>query len=135
MSSYNRQPVLPVLMVAAGVVLILGSVFWMMNATPTESASGSASGGVTQAARSADPVLDDIPTQGAPRIPYPDVRRTSAADAKAAFDAKNAVFIDARGQVYFDTGHIPGAIPMTDQDLTARMGDLNRSDWIITYCT
>jgi hypothetical protein len=133
MSSYNRQPVFPVLMVAAGVVLILGSIFWMMNAAPTE--VGGPSTGAPQAARTVAPALEDVPTQGTARIPYSNVKRVSVADAKPAFDAKSAIFIDARGQQYFDSGHIPGAIPMTDQDLSARIGELDRNAWIITYCT
>jgi len=139
MSSYNRQPVYPVLMVAAGVVLILGSIFWMMTAAPSDSSAGAAgnaanTAGAVNAAPSAD-MLDDIPTVGTSRIPYPNIKRVSVEDAKAAYDAKSAIFVDSRGELYFDSGHIPGAIPMTDQDLAARIGDLDRNAWIITYCT
>lgn len=132
MSSYNRQPVFPVLMVAAGVVLILGSVFWMMNAAPTETIAGA-----PQAAGTLDPALEDIPTLGAAnqRIPYPDIRRVSVGEAKAAYDAKSATFIDSRGQMYFDSAHIPGAIPLTDQEIPGNLPNLDRSTWIITYCT
>lgn len=34
------------------------------------------------------------------------------AAAKAMYDAKTALFIDARAKVEYDQGHIPGAIPM-----------------------
>jgi hypothetical protein len=147
MSGYNRQPVVPVIMVAAGVVLILGAVFWSMNIGQSPPRSGDPGGiGAPLNPPAASANTPDVPasglqanpgesTQEALRIPYPEVARISASEAKAAFDSGQAVFIDTRGEPYFSTGHIPGSIPMTSTEAPSRLGELNPNDWIITYCT
>lgn len=115
----NRQPVFPILMVVFGVVLILGSVAWLVNASRLAEA---------QRASLSAPVTS-------PRIPYPEVPRVGLGDSKAAFDLKQAVFIDTRGEPYFSQGHIPGAISMSDDEVLTRLGELDPNAWIITYCT
>ncbi len=70
-----------------------------------------------------------------PAIPYPEIKRISLADAKAAFDLKSAIFIDVRGEPYYSEAHVPGAISMTYDELSSRMGELDKKAWIITYCT
>jgi 3-mercaptopyruvate sulfurtransferase SseA len=115
----KRQPIFPIVMVIFGVVLILGSVGWLVNTSRLAEA---------QRASLSAPVTS-------PRIPYPEVQRVSLGDSKAAFDLKQAVFIDTRGEPYFSQGHIPGAIALTDDDVVARQGELDPNAWIITYCT
>lgn len=68
-------------------------------------------------------------------VPYPEVERVSVQDAKAAFDAGKAVFVDTRGDDLYNTGHIPGALSILDVDMESRFTELNPNDWIITYCT
>ncbi len=63
------------------------------------------------------------------------VERLTLADAKAAFDGNQAVFLDVRGQADYQAGHIPGAVSISINDLSARLGELDKNDWIITYCT
>lgn len=115
----KRQPIFPIVMVIIGVVLILGSVGWLVNTSRLAEA---------QRASVAAPV-------SSPRIPYPEIPRISLGDSKAAYDLKQAVFIDTRGEPYFSQGHIPGAISMTEDELIARLNELDPSGWIITYCT
>lgn len=70
-----------------------------------------------------------------PNIPYPEVVRVSVQDAKAAFDAGTAVFVDVRGDDLYNTGHIPGALSIAENEMESRFTELNPNDWIITYCT
>lgn len=115
----QRQLISPILMVILGVALILGSVGWLVSASRQAD---------EQRASLTAPVTS-------PRIPYPEVPRVSVGDSKAAFDLKQAVFIDTRGEPYFSQGHIPGAIPITDEEVTARLDELDPNAWIIPYCT
>ena len=66
---------------------------------------------------------------------YPEIPRVSLDDAKAAFEAKTAVFVDVRDGDSFAAAHIPGALSIPLFELENRPGELNRADWIITYCT
>lgn len=68
-------------------------------------------------------------------IPYPEVERVSLGDAKAAFDAGEAVFIDVRGDQVYAMAHIPDALSIALSDLTIRMNELDPQQRIITYCT
>ena len=61
--------------------------------------------------------------------------RVTVEEAKAHFDSSTAVFVDARGQLEYDTEHIAGALPRPSGDL-AELGDtLPKDQLIITYCT
>jgi hypothetical protein len=115
----NRKSFVPVLMIAFGVLLIFGSVAWLVlsSKTSAESASSIASSAST------------------PRIPYPEIRRISVGDAKAAHDLGSAVFLDVRGEPYYSQGHIPGALSVTEEELDNYLNQLGPSDWLITYCT
>lgn len=68
-------------------------------------------------------------------IPEPDIRRVSVGDSKAALDLKQAVLLDVRATDSYQAGHIPGAKSIPLGELEARLNELNRTDWIITYCT
>jgi 3-mercaptopyruvate sulfurtransferase SseA len=61
--------------------------------------------------------------------------RVSVGDAKAAYDLKQAVFVDVRGVAFWEQGHIPGAISIPLEEIESRQGELSQGDWIITYCT
>jgi 3-mercaptopyruvate sulfurtransferase SseA len=63
------------------------------------------------------------------------VVRVSLVDAKSAFDAKVAVFLDVRAVESFDQAHIPGALNIPLDQLEARLSELDPNAWIITYCT
>ena len=64
-----------------------------------------------------------------------EVRRVTLLDAKAALEAGTAVFVDVRDSSSYNRSHIPGAVNIPVTDLTNHLSELNRSDWIITYCT
>lgn len=114
----NQGSIWPIVMVGMGLVLIVGAIGWYFANNPNSVNSQVSN---TQAS--------DV------NIPYPDVKRVSLGDAKAAYDTKAAVFVDVRGEPYYSQGHIPGALSITDVELPNRLNELNPSDWIITYCT
>jgi rhodanese-related sulfurtransferase len=61
------------------------------------------------------------------------VPRVSLADAKAAYETGGAVFVDVRDAESYAQSHIPGALSIPLSELPNRIGELNPSDWIITY--
>ncbi len=86
-----------------------------------------------------------LATQNAPAAPtaaapfeedtYPEIPRVSLEDAKAAFEAGTAVFVDVRGADVFAMSHIPGSLSIPLADLESRLAELDPNQWIITYCT
>ena len=66
---------------------------------------------------------------------YPEIERVSLEDAKAAFDAGTAVFVDVRGVDAYNLSHIPGSLSIPLAELKSRLGELDPNQWIITYCT
>ncbi len=62
------------------------------------------------------------------------VARISVGEAKAAFDAGTAVFVDVRDSASYESSHIPGALSIPLSDLTNHLSGLDPSSWIITYC-
>ncbi len=76
------------------------------------------------------------PRPGAPQSEA-DVPRVSPADAKAAFDAGEAIIVDVRSQEAYKIEHVTGAILLPLLDIEANPGGtgLDKAKWIITYCT
>lgn len=66
---------------------------------------------------------------------FPEIPRVGLADARAAFEAQSAVFVDVRDPGAYAASHIPGARSFSLAELESRLGELGRADWIITYCT
>lgn len=64
-----------------------------------------------------------------------DIERLDAAEAKVAYDRGEAVFVDVRPAEYYRQNHIPGALSIPLGELEARLEELDRDRWIITYCT
>lgn len=113
-----RESSAPILLMIIGSMIILGVVIWQTSrildtitptAVPNESASGF--------------------------IPFPDVKRITLEDAKAAFDAGTAVFLDVRDAESYTESHVSGAINIDYSEVETRLVELNRNDHIITYCT
>jgi len=107
----NRKNPYPWMLIGGGVLLILAGLVWV--------------------------VLNQPP---APiKTPTPDsveqVKRVLLEDAKAAYDAGTAVFLDVRDSDSYNVSHIPGALLIQVSDLTNRLSELKPSSWIITYCT
>lgn len=115
-----RRTLTPQLLILIGsVVLVLVGALLILTARP----------GV---APTATPVADVHSDEG---IPYPDVPRIVLTDAKAAYDAKQVIIVDVRGQDAYATAHIPGALSVPLAELETRAQELPRDAAIITYCT
>ena len=151
----KHQRFFPILMMIIGVALIIGAVLFLVLSTQaslarfslatatadtlanSDSATATADSQIRSLEAATNEVVQDLsslPTSPV-GIPYPEIPRVSLEDAKAAFDSGTAVFVDVRGESSFAQSHIPGAISMTEADLPDHMDDLDRSSWIITYCT
>jgi len=64
-----------------------------------------------------------------------DVPRAKLSEAKAAFDAGDAVFIDVRSRITYDISHIPGALSIEIPEIEDETAELDREGLYITYCT
>ncbi len=74
------------------------------------------------------------PTQP-PVVAQADIPRATLAEAKAAFDAGSATFVDVRDAGSYEIGHIVGAASLPLVQLDQNLGKLDKAEWIITYCT
>lgn len=84
--------------------------------------------------RNSEPA-DIAPQEHTAEDTFPEIGRFSLDDARTALDSGTAVFLDVRDPSAFAESHIPGARSIPLADLEDRLGELNPSDWIITYCT
>jgi 3-mercaptopyruvate sulfurtransferase SseA len=66
---------------------------------------------------------------------FPEVPRVSLTEARKAYDAQSAVFIDVRDTSAYQDAHVPGALSFPLAQLETQLNQLSKSDWIITYCT
>ena len=66
---------------------------------------------------------------------YPEIQRVSIDETKAALDLGSAMVVDVRAADAYQGSHISGAINIPIEELEARLGELDKSQWIITYCT
>lgn len=107
----QNNSLIPMILIGAGVVLILAVLVWQ---------------GVTNSPA-------NTANQG--NIPFPDVRRVTLADSKAALDQQTAIFVDVRDPATYELAHIPGAINIPATEVDARLNELDPNAWIITYCT
>ena len=98
---------LPLILIGAGALLVVAVLVW-------QAVSFSST---------------KVPSQPA------DVARVSLAEAKAALDAGTAVFLDVRSAGSFADSHVAGAVNIPEAELPDRLGELDKQDWIITYCT
>ncbi len=87
-----------------------------------------------------------MPAQIQPILPQPQtnlplteagVPRISVEEAKAAFDSGEAVIVDVRNVEAYAEGHVAGAlsIPLADIEFNPSGVALDKTQWIITYCT
>jgi hypothetical protein len=73
----------------------------------------------------------EAPVQNTAQVEVP---RISVEAAKEAWDAGSAVFVDVRGDTYYQETHISGALSIPLAEIESRMDELDREAWIITYC-
>ena len=66
-----------------------------------------------------------------------DVPRISVSEAKAAIDSNQAVLVDVRSAEAYDALHATDAIsiPLSVFENNINSVSLEKSEWIITYCT
>jgi len=111
---YESRPVWPLVLMAVGVVIILGAIGGYFYFSSNQEALSTP----TQAANISDPGS---------------IERVSPADAYAASKEQKAVIVDLRSAEEYSTGHVAGALSIPLQDLPNRISELNPDDWIITY--
>jgi hypothetical protein len=78
------------------------------------------------------------PTSATPQInqgPAPEVPRVSVAEAHAAYQSKQAVFVDVRDTSQYKAGHVTGALSIPLSEVDSRLNELDKAQWIIPYCT
>jgi 3-mercaptopyruvate sulfurtransferase SseA len=107
----NRKNPLPWILIGAGVLLVLAVLAWVI------------------LNHSATPVMTPTPAS------VSQVQRVSLENAKAAFDAKKAIFLDVRDSSSYAAAHIPGSLSIPLADIPTRKGELNQKSWLIPYCT
>lgn len=110
----NRGKQIPILLILIGGLLLVGAAAWFFLLGGQE---------------------ESVPPPPQADIPYPEVARVSLEDAKSAYDNAAAVFVDVRGEQYYQQAHIAGAVSLPEEQLPQRLGELNPQEWIITYCT
>jgi 3-mercaptopyruvate sulfurtransferase SseA len=105
----SRKNSFPWLLVGIGVLLLVIGFGWIIfNQRPS-------------------PEITSIPAS------VEQVERVSLEDAKAAYDAGTAVFLDVRASSSYETSHIPTALSIPLNELPTRMGELDQGAWIIPY--
>jgi 3-mercaptopyruvate sulfurtransferase SseA len=71
----------------------------------------------------------------APADPLAEAPRISAADAKKALDAGQAVLVDVRSLDAWQDEHAKGAVSIPVNEIYARLGELPKDKQVIAYCT
>jgi len=66
---------------------------------------------------------------------YAEIDRISIDDAKAAYDAGTAVFLDVRTAETYNLSRIAGSVNIPLSQIETRLSELDKAQWIITYCT
>jgi hypothetical protein len=131
MSNSNQRLILiigSIVVIAAGAILILSA---LPGGSPAATAPQSSA---PQASAPQNTAPQAAPTTAA-ELPYPEIVRVSLGDAKAAFDLKQAVYLDVRDADSYASSHIPGAVSIPLNDLETRLKELDPNAWILTYCT
>lgn len=111
----QNRAMFPIILVVAGLLLLVGAVVSVLLLNSP-----------------GDQLTVEDPSQEGS---YPQVSRVDLAQAKSAYDSGTAVFVDVRDQVYYDNGHIPGAISIPLGEIEDRLDEIDPNDWIILYCT
>ena len=66
---------------------------------------------------------------------YPEIPRISLGESKTALDAGTAIFLDVRDADSYAASHVPGSLNIPLAELKLRLGELDKAQWYITYCT
>ena len=112
MSSRRKNNSIPFLILVGGGLLLIVAAFMLANQTPTAAPEAA--------------FVEEV---------YPEIQRISIDEAKAALDSNSAVFVDVRSAEAYQASHISGAINIPSEEIAARLGKLDKTQWIVTYCT
>lgn len=115
MKKNSQRTYLAIAVIVIGLVLMGSALFILIKPNPNSSGTGI--------------------NPPAVQIPYPEIKRTTVVEAEKAFNEESAVFLDVRGDSFFDDKHIPGSLSIPLALLDDRISQVNTDDWIITYCT
>ena len=84
-------------------------------------------------------IIEPGVTQSSGELPLTedDVPRVTAEEAKAALDSGAAIIVDVRDPAQYEQSHVAGAISIWLDEIEANPTgvDLDKDQWIITYCT
>jgi hypothetical protein len=83
-------------------------------------------------------VPSDVPTTPSQQLdegPASEVPRVSVSGAYTAYTTKQAVFVDVRSTDQYKASHVTGALSIPLNELDSRLNELDKAQWIITYCT
>jgi hypothetical protein len=85
------------------------------------------------------PIIELVATPTAGNIPLTEaeVPRISLEKARAAIESDAAIVVDVRSQEAYALSHIPGALNIQLGEIETNPTGLNldKDQWIITYCT
>ena len=133
------------LLISLITILILSACSEQTTPTPLPSipSQGLRPGSTQTSSPELTPSLTEIiePTLTEPTAQLPlteaDVPRVTVQDAKAAFDRGEAILVDVRGADAYRVSHVAGAINIQLGEFeTNPLGlNLDKDQWIITYCT
>jgi hypothetical protein len=90
---------------------------------------------ITRPAAPAPPPIIPTALPSSAQVPNPDVPRVKVGDARAADELGQAVFVDVRSAEQYAHSRIAGARSIPLDELENRLNELNKDQWIITYCT
>jgi hypothetical protein len=92
-----------------------------------------------QAAPNPTQIIESQLTESAGNSPLTeaDVPRVTAEEARAALESGAAVVVDVRHPSQYEESHVAGAISVWLDDIEANPTGVNldKDQWIITYCT
>ncbi len=114
MSRRKKNNLIPLIALVGGGLLLIVAAFMLASQTSTAAPTPEAA------------FVEEI---------YPEIQRVSIDEAKSALDSGTAVFVDVRSEEAFQASHISGAVNIPSEELEARLGELDKAKWIITYCT
>jgi 3-mercaptopyruvate sulfurtransferase SseA len=84
-------------------------------------------------------IIEPVSTQPQVNLPESEaaVPRVSVEEAKAAFDSGAAIIVDVRSAEAYAASHVPGAIniQLGEFEINPTGLELDKDQWIITYCT
>lgn len=112
----NNMPIY--LMVFGGALLLVAGIMLSVRGSGSENSSQAA------------PIVDNHEEET-----YPEIPRVTIEEAKVAMDEGTVVVLDVRDAESYAISHMPGAINIPTNELASRLGELDKTDWIITYCT